>query len=104
MSGSRHKHGAIGGTMQSICTMDSFISEVHPITNGNLFSVNLGDNPSSRRVVEFVGMTNTDAHLRCLTHNRLCNGMLGLGFGNRCGFEYKCLAYAVRWSNLHDLG
>src|ERR1700676_893751 len=103
MSAARHKHGTIGSPLQSIRALDSFVPEMHPIAYGYFLALDLGDDPSAWRVIEFVGVTNTNAHLRRLTHNRLRNRMLGLGFGNRRGFEQKCLAHAVSWPNLHNL-
>ena len=84
--------------------MDSFISEVHPITDSDLFAVNLCDNPSSRCVVEFVGMAKTNAHLRGLAQNRFRNGMFRIELRDRRGFKQRLRSHTISGPNLHNLG
>src|ERR1700751_547705 len=77
---------------------------MHPIADSDLLTVDLGDNPSSRCVIESVRLTKMNTHLRCLAQNRLCDRMLGLGLRNRCSFEQGFRGDARSGTNLHDLG
>src|ERR1700690_142233 len=84
--------------------MDSFIPEGHPISYCDLFAVNLGDNPSSRCVVEFVRMTETNAYLRGLSQNCFRDGMFRIELRDRRGFEQRLRTHTVSGPDLHNLG
>ncbi len=103
MSDARHQHRPVRGPLQRLHALNFFISEVHRITYRDLFAIDLGDYPSSRRVIESVRLTNVNPHLGCLAQNRLCNGMLGLALRDCRSFEQRFSAHSVCRANLQNL-